>query len=200
MVYSLGIDRKYVNKMIRKVHLEEIPLLYPFVLKIFTDMGLPLLETIAPENLEAIIVDAMHSPRYRYGYENAYIYEMDGEIAGVLFGYPGEWEMLIDGPLQASMLNHGLNYEKLTVEYETLPGEWYLDTLVISPNHRRQGVATALIEYAIEVAKGRDYDKIALNCETDNKPAYRLYEKLGFRSMTKLVLSGHVYWHMTLDL
>lgn len=185
--------------MIRKVYMEEIPKLFPFVLRIFRDMDLPVMKHIKEELFEKVVVDAMHSPRYRYGYENAYVYEKNGEIAGVLFGYPGEWEMLIDGPLQAAMLKHGLNYEKLFVEYETLPGEWYLDTLVIHPDYRRQGIATALIQHAIGVAKEKEFVKIALNCETDNKGAFHLYEKCGFKPVTKLVLSGHVYWHMTLD-
>lgn len=185
--------------MIRKVYQKEIPKLFPFVLRIFRDMDLPVLKVLEEDLIEAVIVDAMHSPRYRYGYENAYVYEVSGEIAGVLFGYPGEWEMLIDGPLQAALLKYDLNYEKLFVEYETLPGEWYLDTLVIRPHYRRQGIATALIQHAIEVAKAKGFGKIALNCEADNEAAYQLYKKNGFARMTKLVLSGHVYWHMTLD-
>lgn len=185
--------------MIRKVYLEEIPRLYPFVLKIFEDMELPVLEQIDSETLEKIIVDAMHSPRYRFGYENAYIYDVEGEIAGVLFGYPGEWEILIDGPLQASMLKYGLNYEKLFVESETLPGEWYVDTLVIDPEFRRQGIASSLVEHVVEIAKEKGFNKLALNCEVDNEGALMLYKNLGFNVVTKLVLSGHVYWHMTLD-
>lgn len=183
--------------MIRKVEIDEIPRLYPFVLRIFKDMELPLLDKIDPITLEQIIVDAMHSPFYRYGYENAYIYLVGDEIAGVLFGYPGDWEALIDGPLQASMLTFGFSYTKFTQENETLPGEWYIDTLVIDPDFRRQGIAGKLIAHAEQVAKESDYEKIALNCEMDNEGAHNLYTKCGFENGTHLVLSGHIYWHMS---
>lgn len=186
--------------MIRKVEIDEIPRLYPFVLRIFKDMGLPILDKIDPVTLEQIIVDAMHSPYYRYGYENAYIYLVGDEIAGVLFGYPGEWEALIDGPLQASMLKFGFSYTKFLQENETLPGEWYIDTLVIDPDFRRQGIAGKLLSYVEDVAKENDFDRIALNCEMDNGPAHKLYLKSGFVNGTHIVLSGHIYWHMTKEL
>lgn len=182
--------------MIRKVQKEEIPRLYPFVLRILKDMELAVLDKIDPDTLRDIVVDAMHSPNYRYGYENAYVYMIGDEIAGVLFGYPGRWEPLIDGPLQASMVKHGYSYEKISQENETVSGEWYLDTLVIDPNFRRRGVASALIEHAFKVAKEMDFKRIGLNCEMDNVPAYNLYKKVGFKQVTQLVLSGHVYWHM----
>jgi GNAT superfamily N-acetyltransferase len=182
--------------MIRKVKKDEIPRLYPFVLKILKDMELSILETIEEDVFEKIVVDAMYSPQYRYGYENAYVYMVEEEIAGVLFGYPGRLEPLIDGPLQASFLKHGFSYKKISQENETLPGEWYLDTLVIDPNFRRQGIASALIQHAAEVAKELGYERMGLNCETDNVPAYNLYQKLGFQSVTQLVISHHVYWHM----
>ena len=38
--------------MIRKVEIDEIPRLYPFVLRIFKDMGLPILDKIDPVTLE----------------------------------------------------------------------------------------------------------------------------------------------------
>lgn len=186
--------------MIRKVALEEIPRLFPFVMRIFNDMELPILDRIEPEIFERIVVGAMHSPYYRYGYENAYVYMVEDEIAGVLFGYPGDWEALIDGPLQASMLEHGFSYQKISQENETLPGEWYLDTLVIDPDFRRQGIAGQLIQHGEKVAKEKGFDRIALNCETDNEAAHQLYLKAGFENATQIVLSHHVYWHMTKDL
>ena len=83
---------------------------------------------------------------------------------------------------------------------ETLPGEWYIDTLVIDPDFRRQGIAGDLIQYTEEIAKENNFSRIALNCEMDNEAAYNLYLKMGFTNATHIVLSGHVYWHMTKEL
>jgi len=183
--------------MIRKAKQKEMSELYPFVFKILSDMELPVLDEINEELLEEIIVDAMHSPHYRYGYEHAWVCERNGQIAGAFFGYPGEWEPLIDGPLQASMLKFDYPMKPAPKENETLPGEWYFDTLVTHPNFRRQGVGREMIDAAYEIAKEAGHETIALNCDIDNKAAYHLYKNSGFERKTRLVLSTHVYWHMT---
>ena len=138
--------------MIRKVEKGEIPDLYPYVHEIFSDMELPVLDKLSEELLEEIVIDAMHRPRYRYGYENAWVCERKGKIAGVFFGYSSKWETLIDGPLQASMIKHGVPMDAIAQENESLPGEWYLDTLVTDPKFRRQGVAREMLNAASEIA------------------------------------------------
>ena len=182
--------------MIRKVEKSEIPDLYPYVHEIFSDMELPVLDELSEELLEEIVIDAMHRPRYRYGYENAWVCERNGKIAGVFFGYSSKWETLIDGPLQASMLKHGVPMDAIAQENESLPGEWYLDTLVTNPKFRRQGVAREMLNAASQIALKEGHKTIALNCETDNIPAYNLYQKMGYKAKTQIVLSGHIYWHM----
>lgn len=189
-----------VNNVIRKVKKDEIPELYPYVHEIFTDMEIPALAALNEELFKNIIIDAMHRPRYRYGYENAWICERNGQIAGVFFGYPSEWETLIDGPLQASMLKYGQPMDTIIQENESIPGEWYLDTLVTDPNFRRQGVGREMLNAAAEIAADAGHETIALNCEIDNLPAYHLYRKMGYQEKTQLVLSQHIYWHMVKEL
>ncbi len=182
--------------MIRKVKESEIPELYPFVHEIFLGMELPVLDEIDEELLEKIIIDAMHRPRYRYGYEHAWVCERNNQIAGVFFGYSSKWETLIDGPLQAAMLKHRVPMDAIAQENESLPGEWYLDTLITNPKFRRQGVAREMLNAASQIAKEEGHDIIALNCDIDNIPAYTLYKKMGYERKTQIVLSGHIYWHM----
>lgn len=186
-----------VKYVIRKIEKNEIPHLYPYVHEIFSDMELPVLDELSDELLKKIVIEAMHQPRYRYGYENTWVCERNGQIAGVFFGYSSKWETLIDGPLQASMLNHGVPIDTIIQENESIPGEWYLDTLVTDPKFRRQGVAREMLNAASQIASDKGHQTIALNCETDNLPAYTLYQKMGYEPKTQIVLSGHVYWHMS---
>lgn len=183
--------------MIRKVEKDEIAALYPYVHEIFADMELAVLDELSEELLKKIIVDAMHSPRYRYGYKNTWVCERRGQIAGVFFGYSSKWENLIDGPLQTSLLNHKVSINTIAQENECLPGEWYIDTLVTDPDFRRQGVAREMLNAASQIAREEGYQTISLNCDIDNIPAYSLYKKMGYQPITQIVLSGHVYWHMT---
>lgn len=186
--------------MIRKVRMEEIPLLYPFVYRILSDMELPILEELEGDLLEQIILDAMHTPRYRYGYENAWVCERENQIAGVFFGYPGRWEPLIDGPLRAAMLKYDVPMEEIMTENETLPGQWYLDTLVTAPPFRRQGVALEMLAGAEKIAQEENFRVISLNCDIQNNAGYQLYKKAGFVEQTRIVLNDRIYYHMTKEI
>lgn len=186
--------------MIRKADKKEIPELYPYIHEIFSDMEIPALDELSEELLKNIVIDAMHQPRYRYGYENTWVCERNGQIAGVSFGYASEWESLIDGPLQASMLEHGVPMDTIIQENESIADEWYLDTLVTDLNCRRQGVGREMLNAAARIASKAGHDTIALNCEIDNLAGYNLYQKMGYIEKTQLVLSGHIYWHMTKEL
>lgn len=189
-----------MNDVIRNVKKEEIPKLYPYIHEIFLAMEISALNKLSKELLKNIVIDAMHCPRYRYGFENAWICERNGQIAGVFFGYPNKWEKLIDGPLQAAMLKNGLPMDTIVQENESISGEWYLDTLVTDQDFRRQGVGREMLDGAAKIASLAGYKTIALNCEIDNLPAYNLYRKMGYKEKTQLVLSGHIYWHMTKEL
>ena len=55
---------------------------------------------------------------------------------------------------------------------------WTLPTFL---DHRRNGLAQTLIGFTIIDAKGRNISKIHLHCGLETKkPAWTLYEKLGF--------------------
>jgi GNAT superfamily N-acetyltransferase len=65
--------------------------------------------------------------------------------------------------------------------------------LYVRPNHRRQGIGTALMEWAETWAKQRGDREISLQVFQKNKPALSLYGKLGYQPhslwMTKLLSS-----------
>lgn len=186
--------------MIRKVRQEEVHLLYPFVYRILSDMDLPLLDTINGDELTQIIVDAMESPQYRYGYEHAWVCIHENQIAGVLFGYPGEHIPLVDGPLQVALAERGIPTSKIIQNPETHAGEWYLDAIVTAPIFRNQGIGRRLLQIIDNVAKEAGYTTIGLNCPADNQIAYHLYTDIGFEVHTKILLENKIYFHMTKDI
>jgi ribosomal protein S18 acetylase RimI-like enzyme len=57
-----------------------------------------------------------------------------------------------------------------------------LEDLFVSPASRRQGVATYLVQFAIERAKKRGCRAIKLDTNEGNHEAIRLYQRLGFLS------------------
>jgi len=52
--------------------------------------------------------------------------------------------------------------------------------LFVVPEHRRGGVAEALLRCALEVARERGANRLHLETDTDNAAARSLYEKVGF--------------------
>jgi aminoglycoside 3-N-acetyltransferase I len=66
-------------------------------------------------------------------------------------------------------------------KFEQERSEIYIYDLAVAAAHRRQGVATALIEHVKAIAAARGAWVVFIQAEQDNAPAVALYSKLGTR-------------------
>ena len=66
-------------------------------------------------------------------------------------------------------------------KFERARREVYIYDLAVSEQHRRQGVATALIEHLREIAATRGAWVVYVQADYGDDPAIALYEKLGVR-------------------
>ena len=165
--------------------------------EIFEEMELPLLAKIPKDTLLNMIAEAFLEPSYRYSYKRGLVYEMNGEIAGVIYGYPAEVEHLIDQPFQNILLKNGYHPEEiLFVDKETFPNEWYIDSIVVKDTYRGLGIGSTLIEEMSKLAKSEGYRTVGLNVDLANPKAKELYSKLNFKKVGDIVISGHQYDHM----
>ncbi len=57
----------------------------------------------------------------------------------------------------------------------------WIEDLVVDKKYRNQGIATKLINYAIEKAKVNDVLSLNFTSRPERETANRLYEKLGFK-------------------
>ncbi|MDK2780251.1 MAG: hypothetical protein PWP61_548 [Trichococcus sp.] len=182
--------------MIRKAQKEDCPELYDLIHEIFVDMELPLLDLLDPDVLKAAVVRAMHEDVYRFSYRNGLVYEEEGEILGCCFGYPGASEPIIDAALRTAFEEMQITGPRLFPDSETFAGEWYLDSIVTKQAARGKGVAHQLLQALPTLATAAGETVIGLNCDKDNLQAKKLYEKVGFRTVSERILSSHVYDHM----
>ncbi|WP_221766326.1 GNAT family N-acetyltransferase [Lysinibacillus telephonicus] len=168
---------------------------------IFEDMELPLLKKISKNKLLDMVAESVGEPTYRFGVNRGLVYELNGEIAGVIFGYPSAEEPIIDEPFKKVLIKNGFDpNENLFIDKETLPDEWYIDSVVVNKKFRGLGIGSALLNEMSETAKKAGYHTIGLNVDMANPKAKKLYCSLGYKKVADLVISGHQYEHMCKNL
>lgn len=65
---------------------------------------------------------------------------------------------------------------------------WSIRDLYVAPHHRRSGIANALLQHVIHNARAAGALRVSLHTETDNIPALKLYNDIGFQPVTGLEL------------
>ena len=59
---------------------------------------------------------------------------------------------------------------------------WHVMNVAVEPGHRRQGIATRLMERLFELTAGDGRRGYTLEVRVSNNPAIKLYESLGFKA------------------
>ena len=139
--------------MIRDARVEDAKAIAELVLVVLKDMEVAFLEEFGEEKTIEVIMKTVEAPTYRYGYARGIVKEIDGEVAGIAFGYLAEDEPVIDLPLSETLKTLGLPEARIFVDLETYPKEWYLDTIVVNEKFRGHGVGTELLEAVNQAAK-----------------------------------------------
>ena len=143
-----------------------------------------------------ILKDVCAQEDTHYSYRNTWIAEVDGERAEadgertVVGGVRAGMMIAVDGeyyreqrdkmyPQLKGLFDVAFGKGWDEMEDEAKAGEFYIDSLAVSLPYRNQGVGTALIEKAKELARGLGIGVVTLAVEPENR-AKKLYEKLGF--------------------
>lgn len=184
-------------QMIRNAIKSDAPMITSLLWEIFEDMELPLLHKISKNKLQEMVAEAVLEPAYRYSLDRGMVYEIDGEVAGIAFGYPSVDESSIDEPFKTILGKHGYDpTEELFTDRESLSNEWYIDSIVVKKDYRGLGIGSHLLENLNYRALEDGYHTIGLNVDIDNTQAKKLYSKIGFKKITDIMISGHQYDHM----
>jgi len=137
----------------------------------------PLVQVEADSSVEASVLDAGWAPLGR------------GEAAYLLAPVTQLSRRLSDGsetrvilPLETLELGKMTRVSSPEARgTAVLSGDWVgVHGLVVDPAHRRQGLATQVMAALVEWAAEQGARTVWLHVETDNQPALRLYESLGF--------------------
>lgn len=141
-----------------------------------------------------VMSEAAEREDSQYSYRNALIAVADGVPVGAIVGYDGaKLKELRDGSLAVIRKYHP---DVEIKEDETEPGEFYLDSLGVLPDYRGYGIATKLIDAAIQKASKDGHKRFGLLVDFENPKAERLYRSLGFEYVNDRPFFGHLMKHM----
>ena len=130
----------------------------------------------------------------QYSYRNALVAEVDGVPAGAIIGYDGaRLRELREQTFQ--VIRRHIDVMP-SVEEETTPDEFYLDSVGVLPAFRGCGVGRKLIVALCDKAVAEGHTRIGLLVDFENPHAERLYLSLGFKRVEVKKFMGHDVWHL----
>ena len=129
-----------------------------------------------------------------YSWRHALVAEdAGGTLLGAMVAYPGDGYVAMR-ERTFSLLRELITFDQASMDAETVPGEYYLDSLAVSPMARK-GVGRQLLCAARDEAFLQSRPAI-LACAPENTNAKALYEAMGFREEGELFIFGHKYLRM----
>ena len=174
---------------------QQIVALFHLILK---EMEVPLLKQTDADSLKKALSLSFKTKECRQTLAQTIVAEIDGEVAGIAFGYPNENDAQVDSLLCRYFPKVGLQARDSIYDQDAneLPNEWYLDSLVVAPKFRGKGIGTALLKSLPQVARTESKFKIGLDVDFSNPKAEHLYRKIGFRGVKTCVIDHHKYKHL----
>ena len=155
--------------------------------------------TKSHEEVKRALEEIAARPDTLYSYRNSRIATYGGEVAGVIVGYDGA------AYREMAELTFGLIAGKLgTVPFnpgeETGEGEYYLDSLHVSPDFRGHSIGTVLMRNELDIAEALGFRIVSLIVDKEKPWLHRLYARLGFEEAGETVFFGEKYLRMTQEI
>jgi len=130
----------------------------------------------------------------QYSYENCWVMETDDEVVALAIVYDGGKLQELREPVAKeikSMFNIDFNPEN-----ETEAGEYYIDSISVSPCQQGKGLGSKLFQFLIDEYVNKRNETLGLLVDKDNPNAKKLYLKLGFKIVGEKTLAGKEMEHL----
>jgi ribosomal protein S18 acetylase RimI-like enzyme len=170
-----------VRMLIREARPEDAKDLVRFINMAADDLPLHFWQKSVGPTGDALAFGAERAAREtgNFSYRNAWLAELDGEVAAGLLGYPAE------GTPEPIAADTPPIFVPL-LELEALaPGSWYLNVLASDAAFRGKGLGSALLAHAQDIARARGFAQISLIAADTHVEALRLYAAKGFAEVAR---------------
>lgn len=134
-----------------------------------------------------------------YSWLNTFVAVCDNQVVGSLTAYDGRHYRRMKSvtfPLIREMCGADFTH----MADECAAGEYYLDSLYVKPEFRRQGIGTALLLHGVDMARELRIPKATLLVSPKSPAAARLYQALGFSDAGHLLAFNEDYCKMEMKL
>lgn len=130
-----------------------------------------------------------------YSYRNTEIATVDGRTAGALISYDGAgYADMADKTF--SLAAKAMGEKKFSPGTETVPGEYYLDSLYVSPVFRGRKIGNLLMDNALETAEGLGFTLVSLLVDIKKPWLHKIYGDLGFAMDKEVLFFGEPFYRM----
>ena len=177
--------------MIRTATPSDAPFVAPLMFQAMSEIVFKLIQREDPHESVRFLERLFMEQNNQYSYENTLVYEKDKQILGSLVYYDGAHiDSLSQSVFDFVKASYGHN---IRLEKETQAGEYYIDTLSVSPKAQGKGIGSSLLLHLKEQLKG---ETIGLLVSMDNPQAEKLYLRMGFVYADMKMLAGAPYKHL----
>ena len=179
---------------IRKAKPEDAKAIATYLLLAMEDIVYQFIGEKSLEKATRFLTHLAGSRANQYSYENCWVIEIDNEAVAVAVVYDGAHLQALRAPvIQAikSMFDRDFNPEN-----ETEAGEYYLDSIGVSPLQQGKGLGSKLFHFLIDEYVHKKNGTLGLLVDKANPNAKKLYIKLGFEVVGEKTLAGKCMEHL----
>ena len=146
-----------------------------------------LLEELAPrEMLAGLIARTMKRDTGGFSWRHCFVADDKG-VVGMINAFPAAWLREEERDILPQDRVQTLDPIDQAQDWES----FLVNSVAVRPQHRRQGIATRLIELAIEQARDGGFARLTANVWADNFAACAVFEKGGFGVQTRVEVQPH---------
>lgn len=133
----------------------------------------------------------------QYSHQNCWVMERDNVVVAAVNLYDGgDIHRLRQQVLD--LIKAEFNRE-LAIEDETGPGEIYIDSIGVSPEHQGKGLGSEILRFLIDEYVVQNHQTLGLLVDENNRDAKKLYLKLGFTPVGEKRLLGKKMEHLQIQ-